>query len=102
MARVAGDSGQALYQRPKNTQGPAPGTLADDRVVLDVARKKPIDGTRMVGALAGRELGRAVNRKKARRLMAEHRLLQRHRPLGRRRRSGFFRVERPEQLWHMG
>ncbi len=33
--------------------------------------------------------------------MAEHRLLQRHRPLGRRRRSGFFRVERPDQLWHM-
>ncbi len=33
--------------------------------------------------------------------MAEHHLLQRHRPLGRRRRPGFFRVERPDQLWHM-
>ena len=33
--------------------------------------------------------------------MREHRLLQRHRPLGRRRRPGFFRVERPDQLWHM-
>ncbi len=55
----------------------------------------------MVAALAGRELGRPVNRKKARRLMGEHRLLQRHRPLGRRKRPGFFRVERPDQLWHM-
>jgi len=33
--------------------------------------------------------------------MAEHRLLQRHKPLGRRKRPGFFRVERPDQLWHM-
>ncbi len=28
-------------------------------------------------------------------------LLQRHRPSGRRRRPGYFRVERPDQLWHM-
>jgi len=67
-------------------------------VILDVARENPTDGTRMVAALSSRELGRAVNRKKARRLMAEHRLLQRHRPSGRRRRPGFFRVERPDQL----
>jgi len=73
----------------------------DDRVILDVARENPTDGSRMVAALAGRELGRPVNRKKARRLMGEHRLLQRHRPLGRRKRPGFFRVERPDQLWHM-
>jgi putative transposase len=33
--------------------------------------------------------------------MREQRLLQRHRPLRRRRRLGFFRVERPDQLWHM-
>jgi len=33
--------------------------------------------------------------------MAEHRLLQRHKPLCRRKRPGFFRVERPDQLWHM-
>jgi len=61
-----------------------------DRVILDVARENPTDGTRMVAALAGRELGRPVSRKKAKRLMREHRLLQRHRPLGRRRRPGFF------------
>jgi putative transposase len=33
--------------------------------------------------------------------MREQGLLQRHRPLRRRRRPGFFRVERPDQLWHL-
>ncbi len=70
-------------------------------MILEVARGNPTDGTRMVAALSSRELGRAVNRKKARRLMTEHRLLQRHRPLGRRQRPRFFRIERPDQLWHM-
>ena len=28
-------------------------------------------------------------------------LVQRHRPSARRRRPGYFRVERPDQLWHM-
>jgi putative transposase len=55
----------------------------------------------MVAALASRELGRQVNRKRAQRVMREQRLLQRHRPLRRRRRPGFFRVERPDQLWHL-
>jgi len=91
VARVAGISRQALYLRAKRPLSEA------DQVILDV-----VDGTRMVAALAGRELGRAVNRKKARRLMTEHRLLQRRRPSGgRRKRPGFFRVERPDQLWHM-
>src|SRR5262249_58816091 len=48
-----------------------------------------------------RRLGRPVNRKRAQRVMREQRLLQRHRPTGRRRRPGFFRVERPDQLWHL-
>jgi hypothetical protein len=34
-------------------------------------------------------------------LMREHRLPQRRRPEGPRRRPGFFRVERPEQLWRL-
>jgi putative transposase len=55
----------------------------------------------MVAALASRALGRQVNRKRAQRVMREQRLLQRHRPLRRRRRPGFFRVERPDQLWHL-
>jgi putative transposase len=60
-------------------------------VVLDVARENPTDGTRMVAALASRELaGAAVNRKRVQRLMREHRLLQPKRLEGRRRRPGFF------------
>ncbi len=66
-----------------------------------MARENPTDGTRMVAAIASRDLGRQVSRKRAQRLMREHRLLQRHRPLHRRKRPGFFRVERPDQLWHM-
>ena len=33
--------------------------------------------------------------------MREQRLLQHHRPSGRRRRPGFLRVECPDGLWHM-
>ncbi len=55
----------------------------------------------MVAALASRDLGRQVNRKRAQRVVREQRLLQRHRPLRRCRRPGFFRVERPDQLWHL-
>jgi putative transposase len=33
--------------------------------------------------------------------MRSERLVQRHRPSGRRRRPGHFLVERPDQLWHM-
>ena len=69
--------------------------------MLDVARGNPTDGTRMVAALASRDLGAAVNRKRVQRLMREHTLLQRRRSEGRRRRPGFFRVERPDQLWHL-
>jgi putative transposase len=102
VARIAGISRQALYRRAARPPKGHRRRLTDvDRVVLDVARENPTDGTRMVAALASRELGRPVNRKQARRLMAEHRLLQRHRPSGRRKRPGFFRVERPDQLWHM-
>jgi putative transposase len=102
VARVAGISRQSLYRRPRRPpKGHRRPLDAVDRVVLEVAHAHPTDGTRMVAALASRELGGAVNRKRAQRLMREHRLLQRHRPLGRRRRPGFFRVERPDQLWHM-
>jgi putative transposase len=55
----------------------------------------------MVAALASQQLGRQINRKRAQRVMRQQRLLQRHQPLRRRRRPGFFRVERPDQLWHL-
>jgi putative transposase len=102
VARVAGISRQAIYRRPtRPPKGQRRPLTRADEVILGVARENPTDGTRMVAALAGRDLGAPVNRKRVQRLMREHALLQRHRPLGRRRRPGFFRVERPDQLWHM-
>jgi putative transposase len=102
VARVAGISRQAIYRRPKRPPaGQRRPPDATDRIVLAVARANPTDGTRMVAALAGRELGRDVNRKRAQRLMREHRLLQPKRSEGRRRRPGHFRVTRPDELWHL-
>jgi putative transposase len=103
VARVAGISRQAIYRRPTcPPQGQRRPLDATDRVVLALARENPTDGTRMVAALASRELdGQGVNRKRVQRLMREHRLLQPKRPEARRKRPGFFRVERPDQLWHL-
>jgi putative transposase len=102
VARVAGISRQAIYRRPtRPPAGERRALDAIDRVVLAVARANPTDGTRMVAALSSRALGGPVNRKRVQRLMREHRLLQRRRSEGRRRRPGYFRVERPDQLWHM-
>jgi putative transposase len=102
VARVAGISRQAIYRRParppKGQRRPLDGV---DRVVLDVARANPTDGTRMVAALAGRELDASVNRKRVQRLMREHRLLQPKRSEGRRKRPGYFQVTRPDELWHL-
>ena len=81
VARVAGISRQAIYRRPKRLPtGHRRRLDAADRFVLDVARANPTDGTRMVAALASREHGVAVNRKRVQRLMREHRLLHRSAP----------------------
>jgi putative transposase len=103
VARVVQVNRTGLYRTPKRRPPNARHAVVDpvDRLIVDVARANPTDGSRMVAALASRELGRQVNRKRAQRLMREQRLLQRHRPLRRRRRPGFFRVERPDQLWHL-
>lgn len=102
VARVAGVSRQAIYRRP---QRPPRGQRRPldhlDRQVLAVARENPTDGTRMIAALASREAGRAVNRKRVQRLMREHRLLQPSRSEGRRKRPGYFQVTRPDELWHL-
>ena len=63
--------------------------------------KNPTDGYRIVTAWVRRRLGRAVNRKRVLRVLRVRRLIQRRRRLARRRRPGFFRVERPDQLWHL-
>jgi putative transposase len=103
VARVARISRQAIYRTPKRRTdpGPRPVTGTVDRAIVEVARANPTDGTRMVAAMTSREIGRPVNRKRAQRVMRQERLLQRHRPLRRRKRPGYFRVERPSQLWHM-
>jgi putative transposase len=102
VARVAGISRQAIYRRPAR---PPAGQLrpldATDRIVLDVARSNPTDGTRMVAALAARQTRGAVNRKRVQRLMREHALLRPKRSEGRRRRPGYFQVTRPDELWHL-
>ena len=72
-----------------------------EHAIVAVAKENPTDGYRMVWALVRRKLGIAVNRKRVLRVMREHKLIQRRRPSGRRRRPGFFRVERPNQLWHL-
>ena len=103
VARVMQVTRQAIHRTPKPRRTPQrqPPLGPVERAIVEVARENPTDGTRMVAALASRELGGQVNRKRAQRVMREQRLLQRHRPTGRRRRPGFFRVERPDQLWHM-
>jgi putative transposase len=102
VARVAGISRQAIYRRPRRPPARQRRPLdVTDRTVLEIARAHPTDGTRMVAALAGRELGREINRKRAQRLMREHRLLQPKRSEGRRRRPGYFWVTRPDELWHL-
>lgn len=103
VARVAGVSRQALYRpisRRPAAAGPGRGRAGDERIV-EVAREHPTDGTRMVAALASRALGEPVNRKRVQRVMRAHRLLQRNRNGDRRRRPGFFRVTRPDELWHI-
>jgi len=72
VARVAGISRQAIYRRPaRPPKGQRRPLDATDRVVLDIARANPTDGTRMVAALASREwAGAAVNRKRAQRCAA--------------------------------
>jgi putative transposase len=103
VARVLQVNRSGLYRTPKRRPPATRRPVVDpvDRLIVNVALANPTDGTRMVAALASRELDRQVNRKRTQRVMREHRLLQRHRPLRRRRRPGYFRVERPDQLWHL-
>lgn len=103
VAKVAGVSRQAIYKTPKRRPAAAgPGVPSEsDAQILEIAKAHPSDGTRMVAAIASRQLGSPVNRKRAQRIMRTHKLLQPVRGLDRRRRPGFFRVTRPDELWHM-
>jgi putative transposase len=105
VARVAQISRQAIYRVPKPRRAPAapsrPPTDEVEAAIVAEAEANPTDGYRMVTAWVRRRLGQPVNRKRVLRVMRERRLIQRRRPLARRRRPGFFRVERPDQLWHL-
>src|SRR5207247_1750136 len=103
VARVARVSRQALYRvsRPRRTSQPRPPADPVEAAIVEEALANQTDGYRMVTAFVRRKLGIAVNRKRVLRVMRERKLIQRRRPLERRKRPGFFRVERPRQLWQL-
>jgi putative transposase len=105
VARVLQVSRQAIYRVPKPrrptdaAKRPPAGEV--ETAIIEVAQDNPTDGYRLVTAWVRRRLGRPVNRKRVLRVMRERKLIQRRRTEPRRRRPGFFRVERPGQLWHL-
>ncbi len=105
VARVAQVSRQAIYRTPVKAPAAARRSCrpADDveRAIVEVCEENPTDGYRIVTAWVNRRLGQAVNRKRVLRVMRERKLIQRCHREPRRRRPGFFRVERPRQLWHL-
>jgi putative transposase len=103
VARVLQISRQALYRTPTPRRPPQRRPVTDpvERAIVEEALANQTDGYRMVTAFVRRRLGRPVNRKRVLRVMRERKLIQRRRPLERRKRPGFFRVERPRQLWQL-
>jgi len=103
VARVLQVSRQALYRVPTPRTAPQRRPPLDpvERAIVEEALANQTDGYRMVCAFVRRKLGIAVNRKRVLRVMRERKLIQRRRPLERRKRPGFFRVERPRQLWQL-
>jgi putative transposase len=103
VARVLRISRQAVYRTPRPRRPPQRRPPADpvERAIVEEALANQTDGYRMVTAFVRRRLGVAVNRKRVLRVMRERKLIQRRRPLERRKRPGFFRVERPRQLWQL-
>lgn len=104
VARVLDVSRQAIYRHPRARRARLPATAKDRAIegaIADVAHSHPTDGYRMVTALVSRCLGRPINRKRVLRIMRRDRLIQRRRPLRRRRRPGSFEVTAPDRLWHL-
>jgi putative transposase len=104
VARVLQVTRQAIYRVPKPRRAPQrrpPPEGSVEQAIVETAKANPTDGYRMVTAWVRRKLGRPVNRKRVLRVMREHRLIQRARREPRRRRPGFFCVERPAQLCHV-
>ncbi len=103
VARVMQITRQAIYRRPSPRSAPQRRPVSDpvEAAIVEEALANQTDGYRMVCAFVRRRLGRPVNRKRVLRVMRERKLIQRRRPLERRKRPGFFRVERPRQLWQL-
>jgi putative transposase len=103
VARVLQISRQAIYRTPTPRRPPQRRPVSDpvEAAIVEEALANQTDGYRMVCAFVRRRLGIAVNRKRVLRVMRERKLIQRRRPLERRKRPGFFRVERPRQLWQL-
>lgn len=103
VARVAQVSHQSVYRTPTPRTVPQrrPPTDPVEQAIVEVAEQNQTDGYRMVTALTRQKLGKPVNRKRVLRVMRERKLIQRRRPLNRRKRPGFFIVERPRQLWQL-
>lgn len=103
VARVLQITRQAIYRTPTPRTVPQrrPPTDAVEAAIVEEALANQTDGYRMVTAFVRRKLGRPVNRKRVLRVMRERKLIQRRRPLARRKRPGFFIVERPRQLWQL-
>lgn len=105
VARVMQISRQAIYRVPTPSRPPdaskRPPVDDVEKAIIEVAEANPTDGYRMVCAWVNRKLGRAINRKRVLRVMRERKLIQRRSHEPRRRRPGFFKVERPGQLWHL-
>jgi putative transposase len=103
VARVMQISRQALYRTPTPRRPPQRRPPADpiEQAIVEEATANQTDGYRMVCAFVRQRLGVAVNRKRVLRVLRERKLIQRRKPLERRKRPGFFRVERPRQLWQL-
>lgn len=103
VTRVLQISRQAIYRTPAPRTAPQRRPVADpvEQAIVEVAEANQTDGYRMVCAMTRQRLGIAVNRKRVLRVMRERQLIQRRRPLARRKRPGFFIVERPRQLWQL-
>ncbi len=103
VARVLQITRQAIYRTPTPRSAPQRRPPIDpvEAAIVEEALANQTDGYRMVCALVRRRLGVAVNRKRVLRVMRERKPIQRRRPLERRTRPGFFRVERPRQLWQL-
>jgi len=103
VARVLQISRQAIYRTPTPRRPPQRRPPADpvEQAIVAEALANQTDGYRMICAFVRRRIGVAVNRKRVLRVMRERKLIQRRRPLERRKRPGYFRVERPRQLWQL-